>query len=526
MTHAAADELSSGTRQNAFKRVALLAGPVLAGLCWYLTGGNEGISAGATLNHQLGGQGRIVLAIMVWMACWWMTEAVHLTVTALLPLVLFPLLGVAGIREAAQPYADPVIFLFMASFILALSMQRWGLGIRASLLILRKFGTGRRRVVGGLMLVAALFSMFVSNTATVAMMLPIAMGILALGEKNPAVGERPSESGLQSRFAICILLGTAYASSIGGMATIIGTPPNAFLRSFLAGDAMLPEHRIDLSFSTWLVWGLPYSALFLVAAWWLMTTVLFRVGNEELHGGAELVKSELQGLGRINSGEKWTLAVFSVTVILWLGRPWLTGLETGAESARWKPFAGMDDAVIAMAGAIALFLIPCRNRNGNATTVMNWETARGLPWEVLILFGGGLSLAASIQKSGVAEWIGHQLMFLKGVPDWVVVLIVVTLIVFLTELTSNIATTASLLPVLAGIAVELGISPWLLAIPATLSASCAFMLPVATPPNAIVFGTGHVAVREMMRAGFLLNLFAIFWTTLISCTLVRWFLDI
>jgi solute carrier family 13 (sodium-dependent dicarboxylate transporter), member 2/3/5 len=523
VTIAAQDELSSGPRQNAFHNMAIVAGPLLGITCWYFTGGEGGDSP----DPGLGPSARIVLAATVWMAVWWMTEAVHLTVTALLPLVLFPVFGVASIKEVAQPYADPVIYLFLASFVIALSMQRWGLGLRAALLILKRFGTEKRKVVAGFMVVTALFSMFVSNTATVAMMLPIALGIVALGERNRTIGESSPESTRSSKsFATCIALGTAYASSIGGMATIIGTPPNAFLRSFLMSDAMPDEHKIDLTFATWIVWGIPYAAVFLVATWWLLTRVLFRFGNEELQGGKELVDGELRRLGRIDSGEWWTLGAFAITVLLWLFRPLLVAWEFGSNEASWKPLAGLDDSVIAIGAAILLFLIPCNDPAGNRTRVMNWETARQLPWEVLLLFGGGLSLAASIQKTGVAEWLGQKLVFLEGFPDWVIVLMVVTIVVFLTELTSNVATTASLLPVLAGMAIQLGISPWLLAIPATLSASCAFMLPVATPPNAIVFGTGHVTVREMMRAGFWLNLFAIFWTTLLSCTLIRWWLDI
>ncbi len=516
-------EESTGPHHDTFHNVALLAGPALAIACWYFAGGT--LDSGP--DSGLSPAGRVVLATTVLMAVWWMTEAVHLTITALLPLFLFPLLGVAPVRDIAQPYADPVIYLFFASFIIALSMQRWGLGLRAALLILKRFGTGKRKVVAGVMAVTALFSMFVSNTATVAMMLPIALGIVALGERNSSGGEPGAESIRSSkRFATCIALGTAYASSIGGMATIIGTPPNAFVRSFLAGDALPPEHRLDLTFATWIVWGIPYAAVFLFVTWWLMTRFLFSIGDDDLQGGQELVESELRRLGRIDSGEWWTLAIFSITVILWLIRPLLANWEVGSAGTSWKPLAGLDDGVVAIGAAILLFLIPCKGPSGNRTRVMDWEHARKLPWEVLLLFGGGLSLAASIQKTGVAEWVGQKLVFLSGFPEWLIVLMIVTLVVFLTELTSNLATTASLLPVLAGIALQLGMSPWMLAIPATLAANCAFMLPVATPPNALVFGTGRIRLGEMMTTGVWLNLFAIIWTTLISCTLVKWWLDV
>lgn len=506
------------------RALALAGGPIGALICWFMTGNQVPGNGGA---EELTIAGRATLAVMVWMACWWMTEACHLTVTALLPLVLFPLLGIASIRDAAAPYSDPVIYLFLGSFLLALSMQRWGLGLRVSLRILKFFGTGKRRVIGGIMLVTALFSMFVSNTATVAMMLPIVLGIVGLNERDRS-GLPINRDNLQKQdgFPICIVLAMAYAGSIGGIGTIIGTPPNAFLRSFLASESLPETYRTDLSFATWIVWGVPFSAVFLLIAWWLMTFVIYRIGDGRLQGGQEMVEEESGRLGKMLAGEWWTLIIFVITVTLWLARPILITWEWGTGEFRWRPLAGLDDNVIVMGTAILLFLIPCRDSAGYNTHVMNWDTAKELPWHVLILFGGGLSLAASIQKTGVTEFIGRKLVFLEGIPEWLLILFVVTLIIFLTELTSNIATTASLLPVLAGLAIELGISPLLLAIPAAMAASCAFMLPVATPPNALAFGTGKVAVGEMMKAGFGLNIVAIVLVTLFSCTLVRWWLAI
>jgi len=501
---------------SGWNRAGLLAlGPVLAWLCWWLTGGTE-----------LTGPGRATLAIMVWMAVWWMTEATDLTVTSLLPIVCFPLFGVAGLDAAAAPYAEGIIFLFLGSFIVALAIQRWGLGLRMSLIILGWFGTRQPVIVAGIMAVTALFSMFISNTATVAMMLPIAVSIIALAARSSAKAGATGEPDPRAKnFPVCLLLATAYASSIGGIATIIGTPPNVILISFLR-ESTAPEFQLEISFAQWMMWGLPFSLVFLLVAWFVLVRLLFPLPSSDVEGSREMIREELEKMGKVTRGEKLTMAVFLVTVMLWMTRPLLTKLNLGNAADPFFPLGGLNDSTIVVGAALLLFLIPCRQSNGTSTFLMNWDTAKTLPWNVLLLFGGGLSLAAAIKENQVAEFLGHQLAFLDGLPDVIIILLVVTLVVFLTELTSNIATTASVLPVLAGLAMELEIHPALLAIPAAMSASCAFMLPVATAPNAIVFGGGQVGLGNMIRAGLVLNLVSIGLITLFTCTLVRWLLGL
>ncbi len=498
-------------------RIGLVAlGPVAALICWWLMRETELTPAG-----------RATLAMMVWMAVWWMTEATDLVVTSLLPVVCFPLLGVAEIRTACQPYADPVIFLFLGSFIVALAIQRWGLGFRISLVILSLFGTRQAVIVGGIMTVTGLMSMFISNTATVAMMLPIAISIIALQSRSPESGRgREKVDRRANNFPVCLLLGTAYASSIGGVATTIGTPPNLILVSFLSGEGIPETMRLQIPFAHWMLWGVPFSFGFGLVTWFVLVRLVFPLPKTEIAGSRELIREELRKLGRISRNEMMTLAVFSGTVVLWLFRSALCGLNFGTAAEPFLPLAGMDDTTIVMAAALLLFLIPCRDPNGASTFLMNWETARTLPWNVLLLFGGGLSLAAAISSSQVAEFLGRQLAFVDGLPTVVIILLVVTLVVFLTELTSNMATTAAVLPILAGLAEEVAIHPALLCIPAAMSASCAFMLPVATAPIAIVFGSCRVSIASMVRAVLVLNLVSIVCITLISCTLLRWCLGI
>lgn len=491
--------------------VALGAGPLLAVAGWWLTG-----------DTALDEPGRRTIGMMIWMAVWWMTEATDLTVTSLLPLVAFPLLGISPEAETASNYADPVIFLFMGSFLLALGIQRWGLGERLSLLTLRLFGTGQRAIVGGMMLVSGVFSMFLSNTATVAMLLPVAACIVAISD-NSVSGE--SESGRASGrtgFASCLMLSIAYASSIGGIATIIGTPPNTFLISFL--NRQTPP--VSISFEKWLFWGLPFSASFLAVAWFLMVRVILPVPNSPLPGGRAMIEERLRRLGRVARGEWLTLGIFLLTVVLWLTRGLLVRWTVPWDGLEWHPLAGLTDTSIVLGTAVLLFLIPCRHPVEGPGQLMNWNTARHLPWNVLLLFGGGLALADAVRKNAVAEYLGSLLNGLAGLPDLVVILLVVTLVVFLTELTSNIATTTSVLPVLAGLSLQLEMPVALLAVPATMAASCAFMLPVATAPNAIVFGTGRIEMGQMIRAGLWLNFVSVILITLVTCTLMRWSLGI
>jgi sodium-dependent dicarboxylate transporter 2/3/5 len=392
-------------------------------------------------------------------------------------------------------------------------MERWGLHRRIALVVLRFTGDQPTYMVGGFMLVSAVLSMWVSNTATVIMMLPVAVSVFDLVARRvqpSGAGADLSDSTSAIRnFGLCLMLGIAYGASIGGIGTPIGTPPNLFLVSFAKENL-----GREISFVRWMAVALPLVAVFLPLTWLFLTRVIYRIRLRRIPGGSDFILDALAELGPPSRGERITLAVFLMAALLWVTRPLLTGLEL----AGTHPLAGLSDAGIAMLAAIALFVTPVERRSGRFA--LDWDTAVKLPWGILILFGGGLSLASAIQRNGVGELLGSQVAGFAGVPSLFVVLGVVTLIVFLTELTSNTATTATLIPILAALAPGLGMEPLLLAVPATLAASCAFMLPVATPPNAIVFGSGLIRVSEMSRAGFWLNWIGIFLVTAASYAVV------
>jgi len=439
------------------------------------------------------------------MATWWVTEVVPIPITALLPLPLLPLLGIASVEAAATPFANPVIFLFMGGFMIAQAMQRWNLHRRIAFGIIGQAGTSPVRLVGGFMIASAFLSMWVSNTAVAVMMLPIGVSVIQVfrgappsGSGEASVPEGKGEGSGDEAFAVALLLGIAYASSIGGVATLIGTPPNALLAGFL-----LDEFGIRIGFAQWLMVGLPMTLILLPLTWLVLTRVAFRVdaGESSLPGR---VLSELRDrLGGITAGERRVAWVFGGTAVAWVTRPLIE---------RWVP--GVSDAGIAIAATLLLFLIPAGG--GRKGPVLTWEWARRIPWDVLILFGGGLSLAAAISSSGLAGWIGDQLQGAHQLPLLVLVFIVSALIISLTELTSNTASVAAFLPILAALAVILGQDPLYLTVPAALAASCAFMLPVATPPNAIVFGSGYIRMGHMVRGGAILNLLVICLVPLLS----------
>lgn len=475
------------------RRVGLFAGPLAFALVLALCPESYVLDGAPRAFTEAG---RVTLAMMAWMAVWWTSQAVEIEATALLPLVVLPFAGVETMGEAASPYASPILFLFLGGFLIAIAMQRWGLDRRIALVTLRAVGTRPARMVGGFMLATAGLSAFVSNTATAAMMLPIGLSVSRLlrrGDES-APGARDFETSL--------FLGIAYAASIGGLATIVGSPPNGILVQF-AGR----ELGIDVGFLAWVRIGLPIAALFLPLAWFLLTRVLFRVPKGELAGARELLQRELDALGTMSRGEWSTLAVFVATVGAWLARPWL---------ARIVP--GLTEPGIAVAGGLALFVLPVGARR--AAFVLDGRAVREVPWGVLLLFGGGLSLADSVQQHGVADFLGAHASAAAGWPPLAIVALVTAGVLFLTELTSNTATAATLVPLLAALAPGLGLEPLELALPATLAASCAFMLPVATPPNAIVYGSGHVTMGEMCRAGLWLNLAGIAILTAASALLL------
>lgn len=423
-----------------------------------------------------------VAAVAAVLAILWLSEAVPVAATALLPLVLFPLLGVAPIDAAAAPYANPIVFLFLGGFLIGLAIERCHLHRRIALNVLIRVGAREDLQIGGFMIATACLSMWVSNTATAVMMLPVALSIIPHGPDGRL------EPG-KAAFATALLLSVAYAANIGGITTLIGTPPNALLAGF-----MLETYDVQIGFAQWMLIGLPLSVTMLVICWWLLTRVLFRVGRTELPDARAAVRRALEDMGPMSVAEKRVAIVFAITAILWITRPLMTG--------QW-PSLMLSDTTIAIGGALLLFFIPSGQARGDH--LLTWDYAERLPWGVLLLFGGGLSLAAAVADSGLAQGIGNALGGLQGWPVLMLVVAVTVTIIFLTELTSNIATAATFLPVVAALAVSLGQDPLLLAIPAVLAASFAFMMPVATPPNAIVFSSGFISIPQMVRAGIWLN---------------------
>lgn len=494
-------------------------GPILAIIAYFALPTGEG-------ETQLSQAGVATVAVGILIATWWVTEALPLPATSLLPLALFPILGVVSIEDAAAPYADDLIFLFMGGFMLALAMQRWGLHRRIALLTVRAVGTNPLQMIGGFMIATGFLSMWVSNTATTVAMLPIGLSVLVLvlGERGAEPGGEVEEEEIEqeqltgqgaSNFATCLMLAIAYAASIGSLSTLIGTPPNLFMASFLQ-----EEYDISIGFGEWMLVGLPLAVVFLFVAWVVLTRFVYPPEIDEISGGREIIQEQLDEMGPISRGEKAVLAVFVLTASAWILNSILPSFFPVMESV----LAGLDDAGIAMIAAIVLFAIPIDWRNG--VFALDWQTAVQLPWGILLLFGGGLSLANAVSETGVDKWIGSLVSGLGGVPIFLLIAVVVVVVILLTELTSNTATTATFLPILAGAAVGLNLDPLAFAIPAALAATCAFMIPVATPPNAIVFGSGHITIVQMVRAGVWLNMIGAVLIFLTAFTLANWILGV
>lgn len=437
-----------------------------------------------------------VAAVTVLMGIWWITEALPISVTALLPIVLFPVLGTRSIGEATAPYANHLVFLFMGGFILALAMEKWNLHKRIALGIVHRIGVNPNSIVIGFIIAAAFLSMWVSNTATAIMMLPIAMSILALVEHIETEKKR--------NFELVLLLSIAYACNIGGMGTLIGTPPNALLAGFA-----LENYGYKISFLDWMTVGVPIVLISLPLMYLILSKVVFPIKLKELPGGKELIHHELRNLDRFSNPEIKVAILFALAAFLWMFRPLLSDF-----------IPGLSDAGIAIGISVLLFILPSGQKDGNG--LLKWSDTQRLPWGVLILFGGGLSMAGAINASGLADWIGSQIAVLNTWPVLVFIVIIIALIVFLTEMTSNTASTAAFLPILASVAMGLGQNPLLFAIPTALGASCAFMLPVATPPNAIVYGSGKITIPQMSRAGLWLNMLFIILLSIATLTLISY----
>ena len=518
-----------------------LAGVAAAAAVWLAMGAAEGVLPDA----------RWVAAIATLMAIWWMTEAIPLAVTSLLPIVIVPAVTGQTVGDAAAPYASSIVFLFLGGFLIAIAMEKWNLHRRVALLTLARVGTSPNRIVLGMMLATGFLSMWVSNTATTLMMLPIGFSVLALvadqlKDRGPsgdpdghglaadgqgaaglaADGSAASGSAVHQgahaaddigRFGTCLVLAIAWSASMGGLGTLLGSPPNAIVAGYAADTLGRP-----IGFLDWMLIGMPLAFGFILIGWFVMPRFLYRFDLKEIPGGRQMIDREIARLGRCSQGEAMVSIVFAGAAFLWVV-PGVLASIPGME-ARLGWFGQLDDTAVAIAAGIALFLLP---GEGRQRMVLDWKDAEeGLPWGVLLLFGGGLSLASAVAASGLDGWFGAQVGGLGTLPILLLVGAVVTIVLFLTEVTSNTATAATFIPVLGGVAIGIGTDPMALLIPAAFAATCAFMLPVGTPPNAIAFSTGAVTIRQMARGGFVLNLIGILLITLVCYAIGGWALGL
>lgn len=432
-----------------------------------------------------------VLAVALWVGVWWVTEAVPIAVSALLPIVLFPLTGALDLSATTVAYGHKYVFLYLGGFFLAIAIEKVNLHRRIALSIIGLIGTRMRLIVLGFMVATAFLSMWISNTATAVMMLPIGLAIVAQYRDHPDTPENE-----HTEFGKMLMLAIAYSASIGGIATLIGTPPNLVFAS------MVKElYAIEIAFLDWMLLALPLSIVLLLLCWWYLTRIAVRLDSDDFPGGVAEIKRQKKALGRMQSQEKRVLGVFVLTALAWICRSFLLSPYLPA----------LDDTIIALCAGVVLFVLPGRQKS---TSILSWEDSKKIPWGILLLFGGGLAIATGFKDTGLAKWLAELLIALDFLPLLLMTFMLVAAINFLTEITSNLATTAMILPVLAPLAAAMGVSPYVFMVGATLAASCAFMLPVATPPNAVVFGSGYVRMSDMIRAGLGLNLLSILIVTL------------
>ena len=439
-------------------------------------------------------EGIAVLATTLWVAVWWILEVVPIAVTAMLPIILFPITGAMELSTTTAAFGHKYVFLYIGGFTLAIAIEKWNLHKRIALTVINLIGTSVSKIILGFMVATAFLSMWISNTATTVMMLPIGMAIILQLKDNPETKEDENEI-----FGKALMLAIAYSASIGGIATLIGTPPNLIFAGILE-----EQYNIEMTFSKWIIYGLPISILLLFICWKYLTNFAFKFTQKDFPGGKAEIKRLLKNLGKVSYEEKTVLIVFCATAFLWITREFLFS----------QLIPAIDDTIIAMASATILFILPTKNRTDKK--IINWESAVKLPWGILLLFGGGLALAEGFKTSGLAEWIGTQITQFENLPLLALLFVLVLAVNFLTEITSNLATTAMLLPVIAPIALVLDVHPFTLMVGITIAASCAFMLPVATPPNAIVFGSGYLKIPDMMRTGILMNVISVILITLIT----------
>ncbi|MBS3737830.1 MAG: SLC13/DASS family transporter [Psychroflexus sp.] len=436
-------------------------------------------------------EGFMLLGITLWMAIWWIFEVVPITVTALIPIILFPLFDVLKLSETTAQYGHKFVFLYVGGFILAVAIERWNLHKRIALYIIKAIGSKASFLILGFMLATAFLSMWISNTATTVMMLPIAIAIT-----NQIFEQNQDNHETNTYFSKALMLSIAYSASIGGISTLIGTPPNLVLAGVLES-----LYEIKIGFFEWMTFAFPVSMLLLFICWKYLTSVAFKLKNLKFTDGKHHIQEMIHKLGRLSYEEKMVGVVFLIAALGWIFR-----------SLIQKVIPDVDDTIIAITAAVLLFLIPSKNVKGQK--LLTWEEAVKIPWGIIILFGGGMALAKGFTETGLANWIASQITVFEGVVVIVFILIVAAMVNFLTEVTSNLATTAMLLPILSPVALSFDMHPFLIMIAVTLSASCAFMLPVATPPNAIIFGSGYLKVSDMVKKGFLMNFISIIIITL------------
>lgn len=439
-----------------------------------------------------------LVSLITWMVIWWLTEAIPIPATALLPIPLMPVMGVGGMKEVASQYAHPIIFLFLGGFIMAGAMQKWGLHKRIALKIVSVVGTNPASIIGGFMLATAFLSMWISNTSATIMMYAVAMSVIDF------VARKTNDEKVIRNFGVALMLGIAYSGTIGGVGTLIGTPPNAFLASFLSST-----YGIEIDFFTWMKFGLPIVIVMIPCAWLILIKLVFPTEQIQIGNVSSLIEHELEELGPMSYAEKVVSSVFVCAALGWVFRRLLVEI-TGLS---------INDTSIALLAALILFSWPVSRREGSF--ILDWQVAKELPWGILLLFGGGLALAYAFNITGLASWIGESVSGLQ-VSTWLLVLSVVVTIVYLTEITSNTAITATFLPILGAVAIGLDLDPRMLVVPAAVAASMAFMMPVATPPNAIVFTYEKMSLFDMIKAGFLLNIIAIF----VTCSAMYLLIDI
>jgi solute carrier family 13 (sodium-dependent dicarboxylate transporter), member 2/3/5 len=463
------------TKQPTSKKIGLILGPILFIIIQFLP------------FEILSEKADNVIATALWMVCWWITEAVSISVTALLPLLLFPLFKIMPIADVGSNYGSPIVFLFFGGFVLALALEKVNLHKRIALNIIKRTGTTPNKVILGFMIATGFMSMWISNTASTVVMLPIAMSVIQL-----LVDDKDGFTKKDRNFAVSVMMGIAFAANAGGIATVIGTPPNSILIGLLEN-----QYNIEISFVKWMIFGLPFSIILITIIYFVMVKWLFPNKGLTFNATKDFIDLELDKLGKTTKKEKHVLIIFGVTIFLWIFRTVINSII---------PNLALSDTMISMFGALALFTIPFKLKKGDF--ILHWNDTQNLAWGILILFGGGLALANGMQSSGIIDMVAKSISE-SNISILLMATVLITLMLFMTELMSNVALTAVLAPVVAGIAIGLNIPILYLLIPITIASSCAFMLPMATPPNAIVFASGYIKVSQMARTGIILNLISV-----------------